>query len=109
MQGNSVMALAGLASVVSQFKGNVKKDSDDQEVFQQYLSTKEWLLKVADTLMAVLDGNFKPKSEPFKWCQQVSKECSQLIRIFLYTLNISYARKQALFYVRLNLSADARQ
>ena len=68
VQGNSVIALAGLAAKISQLP--VK---DERQASTQYSSRKDWLLRVADTLMVVLDGNFKPKGEPMQWCQQVSK------------------------------------
>ena len=40
-------------------------------VAEQYVSTRHWLLTVADTVMVVFDGNYKSKHKPFQWCQQV--------------------------------------
>ena len=62
------MALVGLAKAVSYYEENICKSEVKAD---QYLSMRTWLLKVADTVMVVFDGNFKAKSIPFQWCQQV--------------------------------------
>ena len=70
MQGNSVLALAALAMKVS--ASSDKKGGDElRNRSAQYLDKNSWLAKVADTIMVVLDGNFKPKTTPLQWCQQV--------------------------------------
>ena len=61
VQGNSVFALAGLAHAVSlyaQKQNNLGRNTD-------------WLTMVTDTIMVVLDGNYKPKGPTLTWCQQV--------------------------------------
>ena len=61
VQGNSVFALAGLAHAVSlyaQKQNNSGRNTD-------------WLTMVTDTIMVVLDGNYKPKGPTLTWCQQV--------------------------------------
>eukprot|EP00795_Rhopilema_esculentum_P006145 gene6145-11535_t len=75
MQGNSVLALAALAVKVSTSSDN-KGDDDLRNQSVQYLDKKSWLAKVADTIMVVLDGNFKPKTTPLQWCQQFSSHKS---------------------------------
>ena len=70
VQGNSVLALVGLANAVADHEQNESKQ-DKQMAPAQYVSVRGWLLKVADTVMVILDGNLKPKSKPFQWCQQV--------------------------------------
>eukprot|EP00112_Aurelia_sp_Birch-Aquarium-sp1_P008564 Seg1947.2 transcript_id=Seg1947.2/GoldUCD/mRNA.D3Y31 product=Focadhesin protein_id=Seg1947.2/GoldUCD/D3Y31 len=72
VQGNSVIALAGLAAKISQLPVKDERQSSSA----QYSSRKDWLLRVADTVMVVLDGNFKPKGEPMQWCQQFSSQKS---------------------------------
>ena len=67
MQGNSVLALAGLAAAVASY---VSRQSSSGET-QQNQRNSDWLLMVADTLMVVLDGNYKPKGDTLIWCQQV--------------------------------------
>ena len=66
VQGNSIFALVGLASAVETYK-----EGEEKMVAEQYISTRHWLLKVADTVMVVFDGNYKSKHKPFQWCQQV--------------------------------------
>eukprot|EP00112_Aurelia_sp_Birch-Aquarium-sp1_P004052 Seg1459.7 transcript_id=Seg1459.7/GoldUCD/mRNA.D3Y31 product=Focadhesin protein_id=Seg1459.7/GoldUCD/D3Y31 len=72
VQGNSVIASAGLAAKISQLPVKDERQASST----QYSSRKDWLLRVADTVMVVLDGNFKPKGEPMQWCQQFSSQKS---------------------------------
>lgn len=69
-QGNSILALVGLANAISSFEENESKE-DRMRTPDQFISVRSWLLKVADTVMVVFDGNYKPASKPFQWCQQV--------------------------------------
>lgn len=68
VQGNSVLALAGLARAVSIF---VQQQSSSGTT-ESYQRNAEWLNMVADTLMVVLDGNYKAKGPTLVWCQQVN-------------------------------------
>ena len=70
VQGNSVLALAGLAQAVSLF---VQQQNSSGET-EQYQRNTEWLNMVADTIMVVLDGNYKPKDPTLVWCQQVNND-----------------------------------
>ncbi|XP_068741397.1 focadhesin-like [Montipora capricornis] len=72
VQGNSVLALAGLARAVVQF---IQQQSSSGET-EQYQRNTEWLSLVADTILVVLDGNYKPKGPTLVWCQQVSSPTS---------------------------------
>jgi len=72
VQGNSVLALAGLARAVSIF---VQQQSSSGTT-ESYQRNTEWLNVVADTLMVVLDGNYKAKGPTLVWCQQVSSATS---------------------------------
>ena len=68
VQGNSVFALAGLARAVSLF---VQQQNSSGETSQGQRIT-DWLTMVTDTIMVVLDGNYKPKGPTLIWCQQVN-------------------------------------
>ncbi len=74
MQGNSILALSGLAYKISLIDSDgIKRHSEGAPVDSvQFVNNKEWLLRVADTVMVVFNGNFRPKSEPMRWCQQVN-------------------------------------
>jgi len=72
VQGNSVLALAGLARAVSIF---IQQQSSSGTT-ESYQRNTEWLNMVADTLMVVLDGNYKAKGPTLVWCQQVSSATS---------------------------------
>ena len=67
-QGNSILALVGLANAVNSYEENEDRKLDPPD---QYISVRSWLLKIADTVFVVFDGNYKTKSKPFQWCQQV--------------------------------------
>lgn len=68
VQGNSIFGLAALANaVLSHEQGKIKTEES-----HQYVSMRSWLLKVADTIAVVFDGNLKTKNKPFQWCQQVT-------------------------------------
>ena len=79
MQGNSILALSGLALCMV----NVNRLVDDKNKPLQYVATKDWLVKVADTVMVVFDGNFKPKGNPFQWCQQVRNVALSLMLLLI--------------------------
>lgn len=68
VQGNSVLALAGLAQAVSLFV----QQQNSSGATEQYQRNTDWLIMVADTIMVVLDGNYKPKGPTLVWCQHVS-------------------------------------
>ncbi|XP_027059446.1 focadhesin-like [Pocillopora damicornis] len=72
VQGNSVLALVGLARAVSM----IVRQQTSSETTEQYQWNNEWLSEVADTVMVVLDGNYKPKGPTLVWCQQVSSSSS---------------------------------
>ncbi|XP_022783954.1 focadhesin-like isoform X5 [Stylophora pistillata] len=72
VQGNSVLALAGLARAVSIYVGQ----QTSSETTEQYQRNNDWLSVVTDTVMVVLDGNYKPKGPTLVWCQQVSSPTS---------------------------------
>jgi hypothetical protein len=90
VQGNSVLALAGLAfavsSYISQQSVEDKSNQSDGSVQEEERHrTREWLCVVADTLMVVLDGNYKAKTSPLVWCQQV-----KFTRATLHLVSVSF-------------------
>lgn len=72
VQGNSIFGLGALANAVLLYEqGKIKTEES-----HQYVSMRSWLLKVADTIAVVFNGNIKTKSKPFQWCQQVTSNQS---------------------------------
>ena len=67
MQGNSIFALVALSNAVS----SLEDENVSKEESHQYVTMRHWLLKVADTVIVVFDGNAKTAGKPFQWCQQV--------------------------------------
>ena len=70
VQGNSIFALVALSNAVASLED---EENVSTEKNYQYVSMRHWLLKVADTLIVVFDGNAKISGKPFQWCQQVNK------------------------------------
>ena len=99
MQGNSILALSGLAV----YMANVNRLVDDKSKPLQYVTTKDWLTKVADTVMVVFDGNFKPKGNPFQWCQQVWHIALSLLLLYFPHLIVD---QWALFFFYLRYWID---
>ena len=72
MQGNSLLALAGLAcAVFNHHNPNSEETRVTCSTSEKYLSTEDWITYVTDTLLTVLDGSVKTFGAPMVWCQQV--------------------------------------
>lgn len=59
-----------MSTYVSQSSASNQSDESDAPV-DEGQRTREWLCVIADTLMVVLDGNYKARTAPLTWCQQV--------------------------------------
>lgn len=72
VQANCIYALAGLAATVSKFVSMMdKQEMKDVEDCTEYKSHSHWLTVVMDTIMSLMDINFKPKGRLLGLCQQV--------------------------------------
>ena len=77
MQGNSILALAGLANAIFGYQTSIEPDANSMKLTKsdvresEYTPTREWIASVTDTLLVILDGNLKTIGSPMNWCQQV--------------------------------------
>ncbi|RXM27461.1 Focadhesin [Acipenser ruthenus] len=73
MQGNSILALTGLAVAVAKYENSLPSDVEStQEIGAEVLATKHWLVMVLDTLLSIVDSCYHPKGRVFPWFQHKS-------------------------------------
>ncbi|MGH0124799.1 UNVERIFIED_CONTAM: hypothetical protein FKN15_074500, partial [Acipenser sinensis] len=75
MQGNSILALTGLAVAVAKYENSLPSDVEStQEIGAEVLATKHWLVMVLDTLLSIVDSCYHPKGRVFPWFQHIGAE-----------------------------------
>ncbi|XP_051570142.1 focadhesin-like isoform X1 [Myxocyprinus asiaticus] len=68
VQGNSILALSGLAVVLTRYESNLPAQSESgPEVGPDILPTAHWLSMVIDTLLSIVSSNSNPKGQVFPW------------------------------------------
>ncbi|TRZ00205.1 hypothetical protein DNTS_014976, partial [Danionella cerebrum] len=68
VQGNSVLALSGLAVAVRRYESNIPALSESgSEVDQGFLPMVHWLSMVIDTLLSIVSSSSNPKAQVFPW------------------------------------------
>ncbi|XP_057576086.1 focadhesin isoform X1 [Hippopotamus amphibius kiboko] len=68
VKGNALLALSSLAVVVSKHEASLSSDSEGVlEVQPNFLSMKEWLFMVFDTLLVIVDSHYQPRGQLFSW------------------------------------------
>uniref|UniRef100_A0AAY4E126 Focadhesin n=1 Tax=Denticeps clupeoides TaxID=299321 RepID=A0AAY4E126_9TELE len=73
VQGNSILALSGLAAVLIKYESNMPSDSKDGPTAgPEILPTGHWLNMVIDTLVSIVSSTYRPKGLVFPWFQHRS-------------------------------------
>ncbi|XP_060055620.1 focadhesin isoform X3 [Erinaceus europaeus] len=68
VKGNALLALSSLAVVVSKQEASLSSDLDGAlEVQPNFLSMKEWVSMVFDTLLVIVDSHYQPRGQLFSW------------------------------------------
>uniref|UniRef100_A0A4W5KDE2 Focadhesin n=1 Tax=Hucho hucho TaxID=62062 RepID=A0A4W5KDE2_9TELE len=68
VQGNSILALSGLAAVLAKYESNMPADTEGGlGVGPEILSTSTWLAMVLDTLLSIVSSSYKPRGQVFPW------------------------------------------
>lgn len=68
VQGNSILALSGLAVVLTRYESNLPTQSESVcEVGPDTLPTVHWLSMVTDTLLSIVSSSRNPKGQVFPW------------------------------------------
>ncbi|XP_068830025.1 focadhesin isoform X1 [Capricornis sumatraensis] len=66
VKGNALLALSSLAVVVSKHEASLCSDSDGVlEVQPHFLSVKDWVSMVFDTLLVIVDSHYQPRGHFF--------------------------------------------
>ncbi|GAB5579811.1 focadhesin isoform X1 [Prionailurus iriomotensis] len=66
VKGNALLALSSLAVVVSRHEASLSSDSEGvPEVHPNFLSMKEWVSMVSDTLLVIVDSHHQPRGQIF--------------------------------------------
>ncbi len=75
MQGNSLLALAGLVSAVFNYLSltvsNIQETQGTKNTSESHITMEEWIARITDTKLTILDGNLETFGAPMAWCQQV--------------------------------------
>ncbi|XDV18883.1 hypothetical protein PO909_024481 [Leuciscus waleckii] len=68
VQGNSILALSGLAVILNRYESNLPTQSESEcEVGPDTLPTVHWLSMVTDTLLSIVSSSRNPKGQVFPW------------------------------------------
>ncbi|XP_069782843.1 focadhesin isoform X2 [Narcine bancroftii] len=73
VQGNSILALTGLAVTVAKYESSLPSEANDTlEIGAEILPTKHWISMVVETLLSIVDSQYRPKGRIFPWFQHKS-------------------------------------
>ncbi|XP_012735632.2 focadhesin [Fundulus heteroclitus] len=68
VQGNSILALSGLAAVVAKYESNLPTDSSGSlGAGPEFVPTASWLAMVLNTLLSIISSSYKPRGQVFPW------------------------------------------
>ncbi|XP_055973127.1 focadhesin [Sorex fumeus] len=67
VKGNALLALSSLAVVVSRHEASLSDSEGVLEVQPNFLSMKEWVSMVLDTLLVIVDSHYQPRGQFFSW------------------------------------------
>nr|XP_033775395.1 focadhesin isoform X2 [Geotrypetes seraphini] len=73
VQGNSLLALTGLAVAVAKYENSLPSEAEGTpEIEPDILPTTSWLSMVLDTLLSIVNSHYRPKGRVFPWFQHKS-------------------------------------
>uniref|UniRef100_UPI00398F1918 focadhesin n=1 Tax=Pristiophorus japonicus TaxID=55135 RepID=UPI00398F1918 len=73
VQGNSILALTGLAVSVAKYESSLPLEANDApEIGPEILPTKHWISMVVETLLSIVNSRYRPKGRIFPWFQHKS-------------------------------------
>ncbi|XP_054914412.1 focadhesin isoform X2 [Poeciliopsis prolifica] len=68
VQGNSILALSGLAAVIAKYENNLPTDSSgDMGAGPEFVPTASWMSMVLDTLLSISSSGYKARGQLFPW------------------------------------------
>ncbi|XP_037832377.1 focadhesin isoform X2 [Kryptolebias marmoratus] len=68
VQGNSILALSGLAAVLAKYESNLPTDGNGSlGAGPEFVPTASWLSMVLDTLLNIISSSYKASGQVFPW------------------------------------------
>ncbi|XP_034412473.1 focadhesin [Cyclopterus lumpus] len=68
VQGNSILALSGLAAALAKYESNLPADADgDLRAGPEFVPTASWLAMVVNTLLSISSSSYKARGQVFPW------------------------------------------
>ncbi|KAM6894866.1 focadhesin isoform 1-T2 [Lycodopsis pacificus] len=68
VQGNSILALSGLAAVLAKYESNLPADGDGSlRAGPEFVPTASWLAMVVNTLLSISSSSYKARGQVFPW------------------------------------------
>ncbi|XP_053199817.1 focadhesin [Scomber japonicus] len=68
VQGNSILALSGLAAALAKYESNLPADNDGSlGAGPEFIPTASWLAMVLDTLLSIISSSYKARGQVFPW------------------------------------------
>ncbi|XP_056298140.1 focadhesin isoform X2 [Pseudoliparis swirei] len=68
VQGNSILALSGLAAALAKYESNLPADADGGlGAGPEFVPTASWLAMVVNTLLSISSSSYKPRGQVFPW------------------------------------------
>ncbi|XP_030579046.1 focadhesin [Archocentrus centrarchus] len=104
VQGNSILALSGLATVLAKYESNLPADSDGSlGAGPEFVPTATWLTMVLDTLLSIISSSYKAKGQVFPWflhrsysgentASAIARSCASLSLSLLVSVLMAWQR-----------------
>ncbi|KAL2078934.1 hypothetical protein ACEWY4_024678 [Coilia grayii] len=105
VQGNSILALSGLAAELTKYESNLPADSSGElGAGPEILPTVHWLSMVIDTLLSIVSSSYRPKGQVFPWflhrsysgentASVIARSCAALGLTLLVPVLVTYQRE----------------
>uniref|UniRef100_A0A3Q3R8V0 Uncharacterized protein n=1 Tax=Monopterus albus TaxID=43700 RepID=A0A3Q3R8V0_MONAL len=68
VQGNSILALSGLAAVLTKYESGLPTDSNSSlRAGPEFVPSASWLAMILDTLLSIISSSYKARGQVFPW------------------------------------------
>ncbi|KAF7653336.1 hypothetical protein LDENG_00084210, partial [Lucifuga dentata] len=67
VQGNSILALSGLAAALAKYESNLPVNEDGLGAGPEFVPTSSWLAMLLDTLLSIISSSYKARGQVFPW------------------------------------------
>uniref|UniRef100_A0AAQ5YU84 DUF3730 domain-containing protein n=1 Tax=Amphiprion ocellaris TaxID=80972 RepID=A0AAQ5YU84_AMPOC len=104
VQGNSILALSGLAAVLAKYESNLPADSKGSlGAGPEFVPTASWLAMVLDTLLSIISSSYKANGQVLPWflhrsysgentASAIARSCASLALSLLVPVLVAWQR-----------------